>query len=299
MINLKNLYKNNEGKVSDKWSSYIEKYDEKFLKYKDLPINLLEIGVQNGGSLEIYSKYFSKAKNIIGCDVNPKCENLKFDDQKIKIVVGNANHESIKNQIIKFSEFDIIIEDGSHTSLDIVSSFCKYFNYLKDGGLYIIEDIHCSYWENWGGGLFYPISSINFFKKLVDIINYEHWGIDKKKLWLLKNFSTNFKININELDLESLNSIEFSNSLCFIQKNNPENNKLGTRIISGKSTEVLDEVHDFKKMNNVSKKIDQSKNPWSNTDLLPEDELFLVKITFEILPLLTVTLTSLTHSSIQ
>ena len=59
MKSLKDLYKNHSGKVSDKWTIYLEQYDEKLKKYQDLPIKLLEIGVLNGGSLEIFSKYFS------------------------------------------------------------------------------------------------------------------------------------------------------------------------------------------------------------------------------------------------
>ena len=35
-MNLENLYNNHENKISDKWSSYIEKYDELFFKYKNL-----------------------------------------------------------------------------------------------------------------------------------------------------------------------------------------------------------------------------------------------------------------------
>ena len=77
--------------------------------------------------------------------------------------------EKIKNQIIKYSEFDIIIDDGSHNSDDIVRSFCNYFNHLKDDGLYIIEDLHCSYHQQHRGGIFYPISSINFFNFIASI----------------------------------------------------------------------------------------------------------------------------------
>ena len=88
--------------------------------------------------------------------------------------------------------------------------------------MFIIEDLHCSYHQQHRGGIFYPISSINFFKKLVDIINYEHWGIEKKKDWLLRGFSENYKINIEDLMLDNIHSIEFVNSLCFIKKKSPK-----------------------------------------------------------------------------
>ena len=275
MKTLKDLYENHFGKVSQKWAIYFNQYEEKFSKYKKFPIKLFEIGIENGGSLEIYSKYFSDAELILGCDKNKNCEKLQYDETNIKIIIGDVNDEKIKNEVIKHSKFDIIIDDGPHGSPDTVSSFCNYFNSLKDGGLFIIEDLHCSYWERWGGGIFYPISSINFFKKLVDIINYEHWGVEKKKDWLLRGFSENYKINIENLELDHIHSIEFINSLCFIKKKSYQENKLGKRVVVDESAIV---VSDRKKLNNLDpQSLNQNLNPWSNSNLLPEEELVLLK----------------------
>ena len=119
---------------------------------------------------------------------------IHFDEPNIKFIVGDVNDEKIKHQIIQHSKFDIIIDDGSHQSDDIIKTFCNYFKHLKHEGVYIIEDLHCSYQREYMGGLFFPISSINFFKKLVDIINHEHWGIEKKKEWFLRGFVENYKI---------------------------------------------------------------------------------------------------------
>ena len=57
-MKLAEIYDKHNGKLSCKWSSYIVKYEELFLKYKEKKVNILEIGVQYGGTLEIYSKYF-------------------------------------------------------------------------------------------------------------------------------------------------------------------------------------------------------------------------------------------------
>jgi len=275
MESLKNLYKNHSGKVSDKWTIYLNEYEEKLKEYQQLPIKFFEIGVLNGGSLEIFSKYFSNAKIILGCDIDQKCNELKYDQTNIKLIVGNANDEKIKKQITQYSQFDIIIDDGSHNSNDIVKSFCNYFEHLKDGGLFIIEDLHCSYHRQHRGGIFYPISSINFFKKLVDVINYEHWGVEKKKNWLLRGFAENYKMDINDLVLDSIHSIEFVNSLCFIKKKSPKHNKIGKRIVVGKNEIV---APDRKKYDNTDAIFhDQSNNPWSNTNILPEEELVLLK----------------------
>ena len=269
---LKDLYQNHFGKVTHKWSIYFDQYEEKLSPYKKFPVKLFEIGIENGGSLEIFSKYFSNAELFLGCDIQPKCGELIYDKSNIKVLVGDVNEEKTKSEIIKHSKFDIIIDDGSHGSVDIVKAFCNYFNYLKDDGLFIIEDLHCSYWEEWGGGIFYPLSSINFFKRLIDIINYEHWGIHKKKDWLLREFSFNYKIDIEKLALEQIHSIEFVNSLCFIKKKPLKENKLGKRVVAGKIATVYPDA--LKVNNQPSANLNESKNLWSNQDLLPTEELF-------------------------
>ena len=59
MKTLKDLYQNHSGKVSHKWTSYLNVYEDKLMHYQKLPIKFCEIGIMNGGSLEIFSKYFS------------------------------------------------------------------------------------------------------------------------------------------------------------------------------------------------------------------------------------------------
>ena len=71
---IKEIHIQKTGKVSDKWSSYLDYYDTVFFSRKNESINLLEIGVQNGGSLETWAEYFKNAKNIIGCDIDEKCK---------------------------------------------------------------------------------------------------------------------------------------------------------------------------------------------------------------------------------
>lgn len=110
----------NDGKVIDKWTGYLAVYDSLLKPYRKKPISLLEIGVNNGGSLEVYGRYFDKAKNIIGCDIDERCRQLDFADSRIKVVIGDANSNATKAEIAALSKsFDLIIDDGSHNSGDI------------------------------------------------------------------------------------------------------------------------------------------------------------------------------------
>jgi hypothetical protein len=152
---LKKIYAEHTGKVSDKWSLYLEEYDRIFKEYRQKSLNMLEVGVHNGGSLEIWAKYFHNGQHFVGSDINPECSKLLFDDARITVVIGDINSDKTQKDIKSIvSSFDIIIDDGSHISSDIVKKFAKYFPLLNDEGLFVVEDLHCSYLEEFEGGLF-------------------------------------------------------------------------------------------------------------------------------------------------
>ena len=235
MKNLIELYQNHAGKVTDKWALYLREYDRLFVPYREKTVSILEVGIQNGGSLEIWSEYFPYAERIVGCDIDPNCANLKYEDTRISVIIGDATTSDTQDKVLGTSDaFDIIIEDGSHTSSDIVKTFAMYFPYLKCGGVFVIEDLHCSYWQEYEGGIFHPYSSIAFFKNLTDLVNHEHWGIEKERSELLKGFG----IEIEEAQLQQISSIEFINSICIVRKKESSRNLLGSRVVAGKVSDV-------------------------------------------------------------
>lgn len=190
--------------------------------------------MQNGGSLEIWAKYFPEAKHIVGCDIDERCRALVFDDPRVSLVVGDATLESVRRRLIEISgPLDIVIDDGSHRSEDIVRTFSQYFQYLRDGGVYVAEDLHASYWKAYEGGVFHPHSSMSFFKKLCDIVNHEHWAVEANRTSLLEGFRAQYGVEFDELELARIHAITFVNSICFIKKSHPLANVLGKRIVVG------------------------------------------------------------------
>ena len=137
---------------------------------------LLEIGIQNGGSLALWAKYFPNAKHIVGCDVDPACKALAYDDARIRIVSADANSPEALNQIDSISDaFDIVIDDGSHVPRDVIASFLNYFPRLSPGGLYVAEDLHCDYLASHDGGILEPYTATNFFVCLVKLMSRTYW----------------------------------------------------------------------------------------------------------------------------
>ena len=247
---LKNYFLNHQGKLSDKWTLYIEEWDSIFSSYKNEEINLLEIGIQNGGSLEIWSQFFKNANLIIGCDIDSKCSELHFEDPRISVIVGDVNTFETEQNILETSKnYDIIIDDGSHTSADVIESFSRYFPHINDGGIYVIEDLHTSYWNDFGGGLYTPFSSMAFLKRIADVINFEHWRNNETRKEFLRIYEQKFGMNFEEYDLCRIHSIKFINSLCIITKKPPETNSLGTRVIRGSDEKI---TNNWDKLNGTS-----------------------------------------------
>lgn len=270
MKSLFEVYREHQGKVSDKWSIYLSEYDRIFSPYRGQSVCMLEIGIQNGGSLEVWSQYFPNAQVFVGCDINPDCARLVYEDSRIKVVVGDANTDTTETEILSHSpSFDLIIDDGSHTSGDIVKSFARYFRHLNYGGVFVAEDLHCSYWTNYEGGLYYPYSSIAFFKRLADIVNHEHWGVEKERRQLLQGFSEQFSTEFDESTLAEVHSIEFFNSVCVVHKRKAQSNVLGERFIAGRDELVVSGHHGLAEF--ILTPQSQSGNPWAAMKSAPEE----------------------------
>lgn len=121
---------------------FTELYDDFFEKF-DNP-NILEIGVLRGASLRMYNEYYGEKCNIVGLD-NGERWKYSGNESNIKIITGDqSKKEDLKKCVEAIKEYDIIIDDGSHLIRDQQISFCFLFDYVKKGGIYIIEDLHSS-----------------------------------------------------------------------------------------------------------------------------------------------------------
>lgn len=163
--------------TSDKYDHYFEIYDHLFGHLYNSNITYFEIGVQNGGSLEIAKKLFDPKSIIIGVDIDPACKNLESMGLGC-IIIGSQIDDSCLQQIfLKSRNIDIIIDDGSHVQSHMIISFIKLFPYLKENGIYIIEDTQCRYYPEHQEG-FFGIGVYDYFKGLADRLNNDH--IDPK-----------------------------------------------------------------------------------------------------------------------
>jgi len=123
--------------------SYLDIYENNLKQLKDSKIKFLEIGVYNGCSLRMWKEYFSNGE-IYGLDIDP---NTKIhQEERVRIDIGSQTDIEFLKETYKNEQFDVIIDDGSHVNEFTIKSFnYLFYNHLKNGGLYIIEDLHCTF----------------------------------------------------------------------------------------------------------------------------------------------------------
>ena len=237
------LYDSHHGKVSDKWSSYLSLYQRELGATRTSVKSLLEIGIQNGGSLDIWARYFPNAEAIVGCDINPKCGQLVYADPRVHVVVGDATEKPVELEVLAHSSsFDIVIDDGSHFPREVIMAFLRFWPHIKAGGVYIAEDLHCDYFPTHQGGFSRRDTATRFFAELVHIINFEHWQRQSALSALFDAF--NLGALASEVALvDTIASISFHNSVVIVRKAAcNEDARLGYRVIVGEHAHADDAV---------------------------------------------------------
>jgi hypothetical protein len=118
-------------------------YDKFLTKFRNIPCTIFEIGIEHGKSLRVWETFLPKAK-IYGMDIE-----IGMKLSRGEVFIGDqSNINDLKKVSEKIGKCDIIIDDGSHIPEHQIKTFHYLFENLLDwGGVYVIEDIECSYWR--------------------------------------------------------------------------------------------------------------------------------------------------------
>lgn len=124
---------------------YAKTYAEWLDPIRDQVRNVLEIGIDKGASLRMWSEYFPQAR-IFGIDRRAECGNLDLPPN-CSVLLANAMNPAVLGELIKATpdKFDLVIDDGSHIATEQIAALIQFFPLLRDGGRFVIEDIH-PYW---------------------------------------------------------------------------------------------------------------------------------------------------------
>jgi SAM-dependent methyltransferase len=223
---LSDIFLHHSDYLSDKWSQFLPIYDIELqsLVARGRPLRLLEIGVQNGGSLQIWYKYLPEGSQIYGIDIDEKCRDLTFP-KDVRMLIGDAGNPAVLAEILGKQTFDIIIDDGSHHPKDVVSAFETLLPRLTPGGKYFIEDLHTSYWSSHEGGLRREGTAIEYLKKVVDALNFDHFPTSNEN-------GINERFSLSELNSE-VSRVAFYDSIAVVVKYPRRKTSRFPRVLSG------------------------------------------------------------------
>jgi hypothetical protein len=145
-------------KCDEIYHTYSKIYNDILSHEKYSALNIIEIGIGNknlmmpivgkdyeeGASLKAWRDFFVNA-NVFGLDID---KSVLFSDNRIYCYFTDQSSPEILEQTIlnikqkhNIEYFDFIIDDGSHIKEHMICSILTLSKFLKNEGIYIIEDI--------------------------------------------------------------------------------------------------------------------------------------------------------------
>lgn len=201
------------------YHDYTRVYSNYFKDLRNKPIRFLEIGIYKGNSVKLWETYFPLAELHF---IDITSQNIEYFSSRSAYHFLNQEDISALKLLAESigKPFDIIIDDGGHTMNQQINSLIALFPYVKSGGMYIIEDLHTSYWKEYGGSgtPLFPnakgTTTVQFLKNLIDAVNAV--GAKSQKA----NFYSAPPAISSHLTFweKEVRSIHFYDSLCIIFK---------------------------------------------------------------------------------
>lgn len=198
MIPFETLFKQHRGRRCSKWQHYFSVYDRHLFHLIGQEFTLLEIGVAQGGSLQLWKKYFGGRVSVVGIDLDP---NSYFEEPQIRVFTGDqSDRVFLEGVLAKIGTPTVIIDDGSHIQSHIIKTHRVLYPTLTSNGVYIIEDCHTSYWPRFEGGVNSHLNAVEIFSKSSHDVNEKWYNVSRTPI------------------IGNLDSISFYDSLIVMEK---------------------------------------------------------------------------------
>lgn len=173
MNDLQDYFSKNTGRLIHKWDHYFEVYERHFSRFRGKEVHMVEFGVSQGGSLQMWKDYFGPKAHIYGVDINPHC--MGFADDETPVFIGDQEDRSFLQELgRKIPKIDILLDDGGHTMRQQINTFEELFPLIDNNGVYLCEDLSTSYWPKFGGGHQKSGTFIEYSKRFIDQLHAWH-----------------------------------------------------------------------------------------------------------------------------
>ena len=177
-MTLRKCFDQHQGRLVGKVDYFFDVYETHLQAYRETPVRLLEIGVDKGGSLELWRQYFGEKAEIHGIDINPEAAELAPPDSTVHIG-SQADGDFLISVSDEHGPFDIVIDDGSHIMEHQKLSFETLYPRLNTQAIYICEDAFTSYWPEYGGGCGAEGTFMEYAKNLLDQLHADWQFADR------------------------------------------------------------------------------------------------------------------------
>ena len=143
--------------------NYLYRYEPYFAGLPTAP-DILEIGVHKGASIRVWLDYFPESW-VTGIDISA-FDLEPITNDRFTFILGDGTDQDVWDEL---GMFDLVIDDGSHIAREVMDAFRAGFLHVRQGGLWIIEDVDVAYYEQWGRP-----SIIDLLREVIDELN--DWG---------------------------------------------------------------------------------------------------------------------------
>jgi hypothetical protein len=219
MHDLRRYFEGNTGRMLHKWTHYFEVYERHLERYRGTDVHVVEIGVYQGGSLQMWKSYFGDRARIHGVDVHPDCR--RFEEERVRVLIGDQGDRDFLRRLAReLPRIDVLIDDGGHAMQQQIATFEELFPHVAPDGVYICEDTHTSYWDEYGGGYRRPGTFMEYSKALIDQLNA--WHSREPDAFAVSDFT------------RSAHAMHFYDSLVVVEKrpmSPPQSIKTGTATL--------------------------------------------------------------------
>jgi len=194
-----------------KFDTYFDIYERHFSKFVGKKPVVVEVGICRGGSAEMWQKYFGKGATIVGIDVDDNAFIPEHQTPGCVQLRGDQGDPKFWEEFLKtYPKIDILIDDGGHHQFQQINTLNAVWSHITQGGVFLTEDTHTSYWKEYsGGGLNASTSFLQYAKKVSDTLNVDYWKDTDRhpdNIMLADHF-------------KDLNSMHFYDSIVVFEKN--------------------------------------------------------------------------------
>jgi hypothetical protein len=129
------------GRGINKWLHYFEVYERHLERFVGQDVQLLEVGIQSGGSLEMWRQFLGGGASIYGVDIDPGCR--RSEQEGVTVFIGDQADRAFWACVrAETPPLNVVVDDGGHTPEQQRVTLEELLPHLAVGGVYMCEDLH-------------------------------------------------------------------------------------------------------------------------------------------------------------